>query len=289
MTRVFHVFLVVGLTALTDSDAFAASPAEVLSENSRMLFCDTPLEQVTDFLSDQHEIRFMLAPSVDGSESVTFDADGPLEVLLSHLLKPMHLECRVDGDSLVFTPTGRAAYAKGRRQRAQQQRAERDLEQRTRRSLEAVGGCLVTNDYGWVVFVELRGAKVRDSDVASLRCFRRLQRLDLSGAGITDTAIEELKGLTHLAMLAVGGTSITDAGLAHLKTMRYLETLDIADTRITNDGLQKLTEVPSLHTVYAEGTRVTTDGIVKVHKSGTRVRVFEDRPVRPSQAKDDRR
>jgi hypothetical protein len=31
---------------------------------------------------------------------------------------------------------------------------------------------------------------------------------------------------------------------------------------------------------------VTTEGFVKLHKSGTRVRAYDDRPVRPDRSKD---
>jgi len=286
MARMFHLCLVVGLIALPDGNAFSGNPVDVLTENSRMLFFDTPLQDVIRFLSDQHEIPIALAPGVDGSERVTFDADGPFGALLSHLLPPMHLECRVVGDSLLFAPIERSGYVKGLRQRAEQEKAERDLEQQTCRSLEAAGGHLSRNSLGWITEVDLRGAKVRDSDAVLLRHLRRLSRLDLSGTAITDATLEKLKGLAQLTVLAVGGTSITDAGLSHLTTLRQLETLDMADTRVTDDGLQKLADLRSLHTVYVENTSITTEGIVRLRKSGARLRAFDDRPARPSQTKD---
>jgi Leucine-rich repeat (LRR) protein len=251
-----------------------------------MLFFDTPLQDVIHFLSDQHDIGIALAPSVDGSERVTFDANGPFAALLSHLLHPMHLAYRVEGESLLFAPTDRNAYVKGVRQRAEGERAERDLERRTCRLLEAVGGRLAANELGWIADVELRGASVRDRDAVNVRHFRRLSRLDLSGTAVTDAALGELNELTQLKELAVGGTSITDVGLSHLKTLRQLETLDIADTRVTDDGLQKLADLRSLHTVYVENTSITTEGIVMLRKSGIRIRVFDDRPVWPSRATD---
>lgn len=282
MTRRFFLFLVLGLAALPGPGAFAANSLEVLAEDSRMRFFDTPLQEVTIFLSDQHDIQIALAPDVDGNERVTLDGDGPFAALLAHLLHPMHLSCRIVGNSLVFTPIEKSAYVKGLRERAEQERSARDLERRTCRCLEAVGGHLATNDLGWITEVELRGAGVQDSHAAGVRHFRRLSRLDLSRAAITDAALEELKELSQLTELAVGGTSITDAGLSHLKTLRHLKTLDISDTRITDDGLQKLADAPSLHTVYVEGTRVTTKGILRLQKSGSRVRIFDDRPARPA-------
>lgn len=286
MTRMFHLCLVVGLIGLADLRAFADNPSDVLNGDSRMLFVDTPFQDVIRFLSDQHDIRISLAPGVDGSERVTFDADGPFGALLSHLLHPMHLECRVVGDSLLFAPIERSKYVEWRRQRAEQERVEREQEQHTCRSLEAAGGRLARNDLGWITEVELRGASVRDSDAVLIRHFRRLSRLDLSGSAITNATLEELNGLTRLTVLAVGGTLITDEGLAHLKTLRHLETLDVADTRVTDDGLQKLANLRSLHTVYVESTGITTEGTVKLRKSGARVRAFDDRPVRPSQTKE---
>ena len=285
MTKTFHLCLMVGLVAVHNPNALADDASGVLNENSRMIFFDTPLHDVTRFLSDQHHIAISLAPGVDGSERVTFDAEGPLEALLFHLLHPMNLDCRVVGDSLLFAAPDRRAYAKGLRERAEQEKAERDQERETYRSLEAAGGRLCANELGWISDVELRGANILDSDAVKVRHFRRLSRLDLSRAAITDDTLRQLKGLFQLRELAVGGTSITDTGLSHLNTLRQLETLDITETDVSDDGLQQLANLPSLHTVYCKNARITTEGIVELRKSGARVRVYADRPIRPSQSK----
>ena len=61
------------------------------------------------------------------------------------------------------------------------------------------------------------GATIGDADLASLRAFPSLQKLDLTGRPITDAAVPSISRLKKLRLLRVAGTKITDDGVFRLR------------------------------------------------------------------------
>ena len=84
-----------------------------------------------------------------------------------------------------------------------------------------------------VVAVQLGNTPLRDSDLACLRGFGRLQALWLQG------------------------TAISDQGLSHLHTCRHLQELSLRDTQIGDAGLQVVTHLPDLQFLYLHDTNVS--------------------------------
>ena len=62
------------------------------------------------------------------------------------------------------------------------------------------------------------GMTIGDGDLARLRAFPHLQKLDLTGRPITDAAVPSISRLKELRILRVAGTKITDEGVFRLRT-----------------------------------------------------------------------
>jgi hypothetical protein len=103
-----------------------------------------------------------------------------------------------------------------------------------------------------VVAITLTGQKVKDADLALLKSFPMLRRLDLSGSLVTSAGLDQLAG------------------------MPALQTLDLSGTLVTDGGLPKLAALPSLKTVHLSGTNVTDVGVKKLREAKPGLRVLRD-------------
>lgn len=91
-----------------------------------------------------------------------------------------------------------------------------------------------------VIAVDLSSTRISDADLARLRAFPLLQKLQLGGTHITDEGLTRLKSFANLETLLLGGTLVTDAGIPHLAAIRSLKHLFVAETRITYAGIKEL-------------------------------------------------
>jgi hypothetical protein len=84
-------------------------------------------------------------------------------------------------------------------------------------AIENMGGdCSTENDDddGPIVSVTLAGTRATDGDLARLKSFSRLRRLDLSATRITDAGLAHLKDFKQLEILTLTGTQVTNGGIA---------------------------------------------------------------------------
>lgn len=68
-----------------------------------------------------------------------------------------------------------------------------------------------------VIGVNLAGTQVTDAQLAMLKHFPQLRKLDLSRTRITDAGIAHLKGLATLQQIVLTGTQVTEQGVAELR------------------------------------------------------------------------
>jgi hypothetical protein len=68
-----------------------------------------------------------------------------------------------------------------------------------------------------VIGISLARSRVRDADMAHMKDFPWLRRLDLTGTPITDTGLTHLRECRRLDWLKLGGTRVTDAGVRELQ------------------------------------------------------------------------
>lgn len=86
-------------------------------------------------------------------------------------------------------------------------------------AIEKLGGDCIEDDDGDgpVVEVSLARTRATDADLARLKSFPKLRKLDLSGTQITDAGLGHLKKLSQLETLILTGTRVTQAGIADLQ------------------------------------------------------------------------
>jgi hypothetical protein len=70
---------------------------------------------------------------------------------------------------------------------------------------------------GAVVVISLRDTPISDADLAHMKDFPSLIRLDLTGTAITDAGLAQLKSCKGLQTLFVTRTRVTAAGLKDLQ------------------------------------------------------------------------
>jgi hypothetical protein len=68
-----------------------------------------------------------------------------------------------------------------------------------------------------VIAISFRGARVTDADLAHMKDFPRLLRLDLTDTAITDVGLAQLQACQGLKELTLTGTKVTDAGVQQLQ------------------------------------------------------------------------
>jgi hypothetical protein len=140
--------------------------------------------------------------------------------------------------------------------------------------------------FGEVIHVNLRTARIRDTELEHLDRLTHLQWLDLGGTPVTEAVLQHIEGLNQLEALNLVGThvtdvclehvkgltrlrrlclrdnaQVTDAGLRHLLKLTRLEELDLTNTSVTDTGLEHLKELTRLQALYLTGTQVTDAGV----------------------------
>ncbi len=93
------------------------------------------------------------------------------------------------------------------------------------------------------------GSDVGDEDVALLRPFTELKKLELSGTEIAPAGLKQLSRMNNLTSLSLNSTRIGDRGLKELKGLKNLTTLDINRAGITDAGLKELAQLENLTTL----------------------------------------
>jgi hypothetical protein len=100
-----------------------------------------------------------------------------------------------------------------------------------------------------VVEVDLSGKQTTDADLAHLKAFPELRKLDLKGNfdresernHLTDAGLKHLRDLHKLEHLNVAGhPDITDASIEHLEKLSNLKAIDLVDTSVTEKGVKRL-------------------------------------------------
>lgn len=93
-----------------------------------------------------------------------------------------------------------------------------------------------------VIGIDLSGSGIDDTDFEKLRLewLPDVRTLDLRGSKVTDAGLTSLRKLPGLRTLDLGALGITDAGLASLGRLEGLRRLDVAGTSVTEEGLLAL-------------------------------------------------
>lgn len=112
-----------------------------------------------------------------------------------------------------------------------------------------------------VVALDFQFKKLNDTDIALLRPFVDLERLELVGAGFNGTGLVHLNALKHLRHLGLSNNPLTDDSLAALRGLQRLETLNLQLTPLTDAGLPHLRELGRLRELLLSGTSVTDAGL----------------------------
>jgi AcrB/AcrD/AcrF family len=110
-------------------------------------------------------------------------------------------------------------------------------------------------------FLAVGDANVTDASMASLGRLTRLRFLDLENRPITDAALVHLEALTGLEVLSLERTPVTDAGLVHLKGLANLRVLRLASTEVGDAGLASLEGFASLEELTLKRTKVGDAGL----------------------------
>jgi Leucine-rich repeat (LRR) protein len=136
-----------------------------------------------------------------------------------------------------------------------------------------------------VTTVDLHSTHATDEDVAMLRCFPNLVKLNLYGTRITDASLANLVALPGLTTLYLNQTEIDDAGVEQLLVLKNLHELGLYRTRVTDRGVARLEYMPSLQQLTLGGKQITDAGIVHLktltglHELGVRDTAVTDAGV----------
>jgi cytochrome b561 len=114
-------------------------------------------------------------------------------------------------------------------------------------------------------------ARSRDSvdgarpDLAALEPLReQLVWLDLAGSAIADSDLGALAHFAHLQRLNLARTDVTDAGLVHLSELPGVEVLNLYGTPVTDAAVESLKRMPALLALYVGGTQMTDAAITRL-------------------------
>lgn len=66
-------------------------------------------------------------------------------------------------------------------------------------------------------YINLRGTRITDADLADLSELSDVDVLDLSDTRVSDSGLRHLKTLTRLVLLVLDGTQVTPAGVDELR------------------------------------------------------------------------
>ncbi len=101
---------------------------------------------------------------------------------------------------------------------------------------------------------------ITDAAIASIRGWKKIERLNLRGTDITDTSLQYIGGMTSLRSLDVSGTQITNNGMEYLAGLRDLEELRIGGNKVTGSGLHVLKVLPRLKKLSLNGSQKRNSG-----------------------------
>jgi internalin A len=152
--------------------------------------------------------------------------------------------------------------------------------------LESLGGSAATDPRGAVMFVNLRGTWVTDTDMRKLSAYPALSSIDLSLTHVTDEGMASLKKLHNvtdlnlyyseyitdqgiaaiqdwkkLKRLNLHGTKSSDTALEHIAGITSLESLDLGSTLMTDVGLERLTGLTNLRELTMGGNELGDAGL----------------------------
>jgi hypothetical protein len=115
-----------------------------------------------------------------------------------------------------------------------------------------------------VIGVDLHKSRVSDDDLAVVRNFPQLQRLNLYGTNVTGPGLMNLQGLRALQLLNLNDTAIGDVALANIRDLPALKELNLRNTRVTDRGLANLQTVPALERLALRGPGITDAGLASL-------------------------
>ncbi|MCU0873505.1 MAG: hypothetical protein MUE50_14280 [Pirellulaceae bacterium] len=116
-------------------------------------------------------------------------------------------------------------------------------------------------------YVDLRGARITDADLARLRALPQLRSLHLRSSQVTDTGMVYLEALPHLQTLTVEKANITDQGLIRICRLSHLRRLNLNATGVTDAGLVHLRKLTGLTSLSLEKTHVTDAGVATLKRA----------------------
>jgi BspA type Leucine rich repeat region (6 copies) len=88
-----------------------------------------------------------------------------------------------------------------------------------------------------------------------------LRHLDLRNPGVTDAGMACFKDCKNLTFLNLGDTRVSDAGLAYFKDCKDLWNLHLGNTKVTDKGLAHLKDCKNLRALGLATTRVSDAGL----------------------------
>ncbi len=160
-----------------------------------------------------------------------------------------------------------------------------------------------------VIEVDLMESDATDADLALLKTFTSLRRLNLGMTAVSDNGIAILKrlstledlthldlektsigdaGLAHLSRLTslqdlnLSDTPVTDAGLAHLKGLTRLSALDLRNTEVSDACLGHLKGMTSLKTVELSDTKISDTGVRMLQRELPTLKIQRTTSSRPT-------
>lgn len=95
----------------------------------------------------------------------------------------------------------------------------------------------------FIIEAELAGTRIVDADLAELKDFVHLARLDLARTAVTGSMLEELAGLSELESINLCDSQLNDNGLARLVTLKSLRRLYVLGSPVTPAGLARFREM----------------------------------------------
>ena len=95
----------------------------------------------------------------------------------------------------------------------------------------------------FIVEAELAGTPITDADLAGLKGFIHLTRLDLARTTVTGTTLDALAALPELTSINLCDSALNDDGLARLATLKPLRRLYVAGSAVTPAGLARFHEM----------------------------------------------
>lgn len=113
-------------------------------------------------------------------------------------------------------------------------------------------GSLTDSEARALTTIDLRGAHIRDGDLAHLAALPALDSVSLRGSDVTDAGLADLRAVANLKSVDLRGTKATDLGVLALPTER-LEALHLTDSAVEPRDLRWLPGMPKLQVFKLNG------------------------------------